>query len=182
MFSILSRREIIILATFNLSSANAFNLVTSAILSFGKGLTISQSGIVDLTALLKKAFLTHSQTSASFYIYLQKSKSLKTLWDKEKLLITSNFYFSQCFLPFQRTCCHFHQIQNCRLQTLSVWKSLQFVVWERVAIMLLKEKILVTSIFSFSHNVFYPSKIKIQTFVHLFCRLQILSVWCLVKS
>ena len=36
----LSKREILILATFNLSSANAFNLVTSKILSFGKGLTL----------------------------------------------------------------------------------------------------------------------------------------------
>ena len=27
------------------------------------------------------------------------------------------------------TFCHFHQISNCRLQTLSVWKSLKFVVW-----------------------------------------------------
>ena len=28
---------------------------------------------------------------------------LKTLWEKEKLLVTSNFSFSQCFLPFQTT-------------------------------------------------------------------------------
>ena len=34
----LFRREIIISETFNLSSANAFNLVTSKSLSFGKGL------------------------------------------------------------------------------------------------------------------------------------------------
>ena len=26
----------------------------------------------------------------------------------------------------------FNQIQNCRLQTLLVWKSLRFVVWETV--------------------------------------------------
>ena len=34
---------------------------------------------------------------------------LKTL-KKEKLLIRSNFSFSQCFLPVWRTFCHFHQI------------------------------------------------------------------------
>ena len=34
----LSKGEIVILATFNLLSANAFNLVTSKILSFAKGL------------------------------------------------------------------------------------------------------------------------------------------------
>ena len=38
----------------------------------------------------------------------------------------------QCFLPVLRYFCHFHQIQNCRVQTLSVWKSTKFVVWERV--------------------------------------------------
>ena len=48
---------------------------------------------------------------------------LKTLWEKEKLLLTSNFSFFQCFLPVRRTFCHFHQTLNCRLQTLSVWKS-----------------------------------------------------------
>ena len=40
--------------------------------------------------------------------------------------------FPQCFVPFWRTICHFHYYNNCRLQTLSVWKSLKFVVWERV--------------------------------------------------
>ena len=54
---------------------------------------------------------------------------LKTLWEKEKLLITSNFSISQCFLPIWIAFCYFHQIWNCRLQILSVWKSLKFVVW-----------------------------------------------------
>ena len=40
--------------------------------------------------------------------------------------------FPQCFLPVWGTFCHFHQIWNSRLQTHSVWKSLKFVVWERV--------------------------------------------------
>ena len=31
--------------------------------------------------------------------------------------------FPQCFLPFWITFCHFRQVRNCRLQTLSVWKS-----------------------------------------------------------
>ena len=46
--------------------------------------------------------------------------------DKQFLL------FPQCFLPFQITFYRFLQIQNRRMQTLSVWKSLKFVVWERV--------------------------------------------------
>ena len=37
--------------------------------------------------------------------------------------------FPQCFLPVWITFLHFYQIWNHRLQTLSVWKSLKFVVW-----------------------------------------------------
>ena len=62
---------------------------------------------------------------------------LKTLREKEKLLVTSNFSFSHSvFYP-----CHFHQIQNCRLQTLSFWKSLKFIIRERV-----KKKVIPSSI------------------------------------
>ena len=43
MFSTLSKTKIIILANFILSSANAFNLEQSTILSFGKELTLSQT-------------------------------------------------------------------------------------------------------------------------------------------
>ena len=58
---------------------------------------------------------------------------LKTLREKEKLLVTSNFSFSHSvFYSFEWTFCQFHHIWNCCLQTLSVWKSLKFVVRERV--------------------------------------------------
>ena len=40
--------------------------------------------------------------------------------------------FQQCFIPLWRTFSHFHQIQNCHLQFLSVWKRVKFVPWERV--------------------------------------------------
>ena len=39
------------------------------------------------------------------------------------------FLFPQCFLPVWIAFCHFRQIWNCCLQTLSVWSSLKFVVW-----------------------------------------------------
>ena len=38
--------------------------------------------------------------------------------------------FPQCFLPFCWAFNHFDQIYNCGPQTYSVWKSLEFVVWE----------------------------------------------------
>ena len=34
--------------------------------------------------------------------------------------------FPQFFLPVWRTFCYFLQIQNCRLQTVSIWTSLKF--------------------------------------------------------
>ena len=52
---------------------------------------------------------------------------------KEEIAHNNQFLlFSECFLPIWITFCHFHQIWNCRLQILSVWKSLKFVVLERV--------------------------------------------------
>ena len=45
-----------------------------------------------------------------------------------------------------------------------------------------KEKMLVTSIFSFSHNVFYPFPKRISVFKsNPFCRLQMLSIWTSLK-
>ena len=40
--------------------------------------------------------------------------------------------FPQCFQPVWKTFRYFHQTQNCSLQTLPAWKSLKFVIWERV--------------------------------------------------
>ena len=40
---------------------------------------------------------------------------------------------------------------------------------------------LVPSIFSFSHNVFYPSQNKFQFVIHLSCHLQMLSIWTSLK-
>ena len=59
-----------------------------------------------------------------WFLRVCSTSLLKTLWEKEKFLVSSNFSFSHIiFYPFYRTF-FFHQIWNCRLQTLSVWKSL----------------------------------------------------------
>ena len=49
---------------------------------------------------------------------------LKTLWEKERLLLMSKFFFFLCFLPFWKTFYHFSQIQNCHQQTLPVCLSI----------------------------------------------------------
>ena len=84
-----------------------------------------------LLALSPKKSGLWSDTGAQgpLVTFLQYSKMLR---EKEKLLISSkNLLFPQRFLPFLRTYSHFHHKRNCRLQTLSVWNSLNFVVWER---------------------------------------------------
>ena len=68
-----------------------------------------------------------------WFLRVCSTSLLKTLWEKEKLLITSNSSFSHSvFYSLGWTYCQFHRIGNCRLLTLSVWKSLKFVIWERV--------------------------------------------------
>ena len=51
-----------------------------------------------------------------------------------KRINCSFILFLLCFLPIWIIFCHFHQIWNCRLQNLSVWWSLKFVIWERVKV------------------------------------------------
>ena len=46
--------------------------------------------------------------------------------------------FSTCLENFSA---HFHHILNCLLQTLSVWKSLKFVVWERAKVLIFQPSI-----------------------------------------
>ena len=75
--------------------------------------------------------LTLSQTSPGFYMSAVKSL-LKTLGKGEIARNEQFLLFPQCFLPIWRTFCHFHKTENCCLQTLSVWKYLKFIVWERV--------------------------------------------------
>ena len=70
-----------------------------------------------------------------WFIRVCSTSLLKTLREKEKLLVTSNFSFFptvfstllENFQPFST-----NSKLNCHPQTLSVWKSLKFVVWERV--------------------------------------------------
>ena len=75
--------------------------------------------------------LTFSQTSPGSYVSAEQV--FENTVGKGEIARNEQFLlFPQCFLSIWRTFCHFHQIWNCRLQTLSVWNSLKFVVWERV--------------------------------------------------
>ena len=73
--------------------------------------------------------LTLCQTSPGFYlspvqVFWKHCGKKRRNWFNEQFLL-----FPQCFLPFQRTFCHFYQIWNRHLQALSVWGSLKFIIW-----------------------------------------------------
>ena len=65
-------------------------------------------------------------------LHVCSTSPLKTLWEKEKLHVTSNFFFSHTvFYPIGELSAIFieFKIVVCKL---SVWKSLKFVVWQKV--------------------------------------------------
>ena len=80
--------------------------------------------------------LTLSQTSPGFLRFCSTSH-LKTLWKKKKLLLTSVSAIDTVFSTRLENVLPFSSIWNCLLQTLTVWKSLKFVIWERVITLLL---------------------------------------------
>ena len=67
-----------------------------------------------------------------YFTCLQYTSFEKTLGKGEIARNEQFLFIPQCFLPVWRTSCPFHQIRNCHLQTLPVWKSLEFVIWKRV--------------------------------------------------
>ena len=107
LFSTLLKTNLIFWITLNLLSANAFNLDKSVILLFGNGLSLSKT-------LWKKAFQIRSQVlglqrisfnpfpNKPWFLRVCSTGLLKTLWEKEKLLVTSNFSFSHSvFYPYE---------------------------------------------------------------------------------
>ena len=72
---------------------------------------------------------TLSQTSFDFYVSAVQV-ILKTVWEKEKLLLLSNVSLSHSdFYQLGELSANSTNLKNCRLQSL--WKSLKFIVWER---------------------------------------------------
>ena len=62
-----------------------------------------------------------------------RNKSFENTVGKGEIARNEQFLlFPPCFLSVQRAFCHLQQTWNCHLQTLSVWRSIKFVVWERV--------------------------------------------------
>ena len=91
-------------------------------------------------------------------------KSLENTVGKGEIASNKQFlHFLLCFLHIWRTFCHFNKNQNCRLQTLSVWKRLKLVILEKVCLL---EKIIF--ILHFHNLVINISKrLKNQLFVKI---------------
>ena len=68
-----------------------------------------------------------------WFLRVCSTSLLKTMWEKEKLCVTCKAIspFPTVFSTNMENFLPFHQTQYCRLQTLSVWKSLKFVIWEK---------------------------------------------------
>ena len=64
--------------------------------------------------------------------HVSSTSLLKTVLKGEIARNEQFLVFQLCFLLFLRTFCHFIKLKNCRLQAVSDWKSLKFVVWEQV--------------------------------------------------
>ena len=72
--------------------------------------------------------LTLSQTIPGFYVSAVQVFFKKNDVGKGEIARFEQFLlFPQCFQLFWENFCYFHFIQNCRLQTFVVWKSLKFV-------------------------------------------------------
>ena len=73
----------------------------------------------------------HPFPNKPWFLCVCRTSLLKTLGKGEIARNKQFLLFSQCFLTLWITFSHVYQISNCHLQTLSVWKSLKCVVWER---------------------------------------------------
>ena len=68
-----------------------------------------------------------------WFLRVYSTSLLKTLWEKEKLLVTSNFSFSHSvFYLFEELSAIFNKIEIVVCKPLSIWTSLKLAVWERV--------------------------------------------------
>ena len=109
---------------------NLFQCDQSKILSSCNGLNNGWMNSV-LHLFQHTGKLTLSQTSPGFYVsavqVFRNTVGKGEIAHKEQFLL-----FPYCFLTFWKTFSHVYQISNCRLQTLSTWKSKEFVIWERV--------------------------------------------------
>ena len=86
----------------------------------------------DMTLAVIEALILNPFPNKPWFLRVCSTSLLKTLWEKEKLLLTSNFPFSySVFYPFKELSSIFFKFEIivCKLFQFG---SLNFVVWEKV--------------------------------------------------
>ena len=143
MFSTLLKTNFNFSVTFILSSANGFNLDQSQILSSGNGLTMSHLGPLSCTKIISYCLLFNKKIQEIIFLKPIPTQShlLTPLANKPfentvgKGEIARNEHFLLC--PVFSTLLEnfsaiFIKSKIVVCKTLSIWRSLKFVVWERV--------------------------------------------------
>ena len=88
---------------------------------------------IRITASDNEESINPLQDKKPWFLHVCITSLLKTLWEKEKLFLMCNFSFSHSvFYAYGELSATFTKFLNCHLQTLLVWKSLNFVVWKRI--------------------------------------------------
>ena len=140
VFSTCMKNFLPFLSESKVSSANSFSLeefVYSLLTGWiiqgennGFGI-IQEKQLNSLVRIFKcKNYLPYPIPTQWHLLTLLRNKPFENTVGKGEIAHNEQFLlFPQCFLPVWIPFSHFHQIWNCRLQTLSNWKSLKFVVW-----------------------------------------------------
>ena len=125
-------------SNLKLSSANSFSLDQSKILWTGDGFSASaksnnpgQQSAEPVSNYSAFQLLTLWPIPTQWWLSTPLGNNpFENTVGKGEIACNEQFLlFPQCFLSIWITFAHFRQIWNCRLQTLSDWKSLNFVVW-----------------------------------------------------
>ena len=130
-----------------------FVSIWTKILSSGIGLSCNlSSNVLFFPMWVSLFFSSNPFPNTPFFLYVCCTSLLKTLWEKRKLLVMSNFSFSQSvFYPngeLSTTFIKFNLFPNKPWFLRVCSTSLLKILWE-------KQKLLVTNNFSFSNSVFY---------------------------
>ena len=112
-----------------------FEIVICKLYHFGKGLNLTYTllcwGLLQDKKDFCKGQRVNSPIPTQWHLLTPLgNKPFENTGGKGEIARNEQFLlFPQCFLSIWRTFCYLHKIKNSRLQTVSVWKSLEFVVW-----------------------------------------------------
>ena len=129
--SMRGHKKVKMLVTSNFSFSTVFLIFPKTILKYIYAVICKyiEFGPVQDDAVFKE--LTLSQTSPGFYV-----SAVLVFWKhcgkRRNCSYLAISPFPTVFSTLLENFRHFYQIQNCRLQTLSVEKRLKLVMWERV--------------------------------------------------